>query len=580
MVGVWGMPPQQVRLKSCMSFERGDPVAKGCSSLVETPNAMGVPGLIAKVAAKLMRDPSSYRPLYDLCLCAEHTRLAQAYQCLKRAYRIQRPPLTLKIREVVTDGFIWHKPRKAVTARKVEALLTGITFADLPRLEEYTQQALSGDPTEPGQKKLRTPTLHPITTIHPSEETVFRVEAPQARQHLRGTFSAQKCARNWQLALGSSAWLELSRQEDALAHVLRGGSLLVQGIAGTGKTHTIRQTLLPALEKQGKRIVTIAKTHVAAAVAGGATVDHFAWRFVREGGTGADVIWVDEVSMLDLELLCELSHASFRDPPPQWVLSGDFNQYLPFFDTFKGAPVQKSFEGSSLLHLLSGGVRLTLTECRRSEADLFEYYASLIPGGSRFQVAMPLLVAEARQRYSASKATGFIPGSQLAPVNFVLSHRLREELNAQCNAADALGRDGVVQFRMTDFYAPEELAKLAKGENHPQDALFWPGMVVVARTNSQKLKNALSYEIMAINKQLVTLRLKLDEGASHPEVELKADKFFKAVRLGYALTYASIQGVTIHTLVALHDTSHTHFDRRKLFVGASRAVASDKLIIN
>ena len=52
-----------------------------------------------------------------------------------------------------------------------------------------------------------------------------------------------------------------------------------------------------------------------------------------------------------------------------------------------------------------------------------------------------------------------------------------------------------------------------------------------------------------------------------------------SMRLRYALTYASIQGITVKGLLALHDTSHLHFDRTKLFVGASRAVASDLLVI-
>ena len=51
------------------------------------------------------------------------------------------------------------------------------------------------------------------------------------------------------------------------------------------------------------------------------------------------------------------------------------------------------------------------------------------------------------------------------------------------------------------------------------------------------------------------------------------------MRLQYALTYASIQGTTVETLVALHDTNHPAFDRRNLFVGSSRAVANDKLIV-
>ena len=51
------------------------------------------------------------------------------------------------------------------------------------------------------------------------------------------------------------------------------------------------------------------------------------------------------------------------------------------------------------------------------------------------------------------------------------------------------------------------------------------------------------------------------------------------MRLQYALTFASIQGTTVKTLVALHDTNQPHFDKRNLFVGSSRAVANDKLIV-
>ena len=51
------------------------------------------------------------------------------------------------------------------------------------------------------------------------------------------------------------------------------------------------------------------------------------------------------------------------------------------------------------------------------------------------------------------------------------------------------------------------------------------------------------------------------------------------MRLQCELTFASIQGATVETLVALHDTNHPHFDRRNLFVGSSRALANDKLIV-
>jgi hypothetical protein len=82
-------------------------------------------------------------------------------------------------------------------------------------------------------------------------------------------------------------------------------------------------------------------------VAGGDTADHFVWRNVREGATGAHTIWVDEVFMLDIALLQDLNHASFREPPIQWILSGDFNQYEPFFNSFLGQPVHASFSDSA-----------------------------------------------------------------------------------------------------------------------------------------------------------------------------------------------------------------------------------------
>ena len=77
--------------------------------------------------------------------------------------------------------------------------------------------------------------------------------------------------------------------------------------------------------------------------------------------------------MLDIGLLCELNHLSFREPPVQWILSGDFNQYLPFFNCFHGKAFHKEFESSALLHILAGGVRTTLVDCKRSDAALFGF---------------------------------------------------------------------------------------------------------------------------------------------------------------------------------------------------------------
>lgn len=579
MVGTFGMKPGGVQIKSWMSYVDEGVLHQGKERLF-TQTAFGVPGLRQQVTVAETRDPSTYRPIYDLCLCTEHVRLAQCHQAIQAVAKIQRlPPQFIA---VTVDGIIWAKPRKSVSADAMKDILVGMTFEQLPNLEAYLRDQLNRP--EPQQKRLRPAELYPLTCTRATAEPVVRVEHPMAKQHLRGAYDPKKCSRDWRFEPPNDDWNDLTIEE-AITQVTAGRSIFVRGIAGTGKSHLIRETLIPALRAQGKRVIALAKTHAAAAVADGDTADHFAWKHVREGGTGVDVIWVDEVSMLDIELLCDLSHVSFRDPAPQWILSGDFNQYEPFFNAFRGKPFTKQFEHSALLRLLAGRNRLTLTDCRRGDRPLFEFYASLIAGGSRYDRPLADVVAEARQLYHPTKAKGFIPGTALAPTNLVLSHRLRVELNTRCNQADAQGRDGVERFDLLDYYSEEEVARHGSGTNQPQDALFWPGMLVEARCNGRKLKNALPYEIVAFEGDSVRLKLAVattdadDESTTATEVTLSRRKFFTSMRLRYARTYASIQGLTISGLMALHDTGHAHFDLCKLFVGTSRAVASDLLVV-
>jgi hypothetical protein len=415
-------------------------------------------------------------------------------------------------------------------------------------------------------------------------------------------------------------WNDVSAEE-ALDLVLQGGSIFVRGIAGTGKSHLIRETLIPALEKQGKTVAIIAKTHNAAMVAGGDTADHWAWKHVREGGTRIDVVWCDEVSMLNAQLLRDLNHASFRDPPIQFVLSGDFNQYEPFYNNYLGTPIYKSFEDCELLHALTGN-RVTLTECKRSDQLLFDWYSSIAKGGSRHKQPLSKTVAEARLTFCESKAKGFIPGTKLAPTNLVLSHRLREKINKQCNEADAPAH--AERFTLAEFGIISE-AQTGQSEskgatNQPQDALFWPGLRVVAHCQGRKLRNGRSYEIVELKEKTVkirpctisqstqsaavvaqpcdsspsgasaneprakflrSLRLAAEEVAlAHSQIiELPRAKFFRSMRLPYAVTFASAQGLTISGLLGLHDTSHSHFGWRNLFVGLSRATGNDRVIV-
>ena len=594
MVGVWGMR-DRVNITSLFSY--GDPGEELLGKNWQHFNAYGVEGLMEYRRVTQVETSATFRPLYDLCLCTEHVRLAQGYQALRAAFEPRFPP---KLVNVTVDGLIWEKPRKATTTDKIERLVVGITFERLPALEEHIREVLVQP--EPKQKRLKMTALHPIRGVFPSTERVFRVVTPKEAQHLRGKYTIQKCLKSDEDPAPEYAWDDLTR-EQATVRILEGESCFVQGIAGTGKSHFIREELLPELRAQGLSVAIVAKTHVAAKVAGGGTIDHFAYRHIREGGTSVDVVWVDEVSLLDIDLLTELNHLCFRPAPVQWLLSGDFHQYLPFFNSFRGQPVTKSFEHSELLHHMAGGNRVTLTQCMRSEQLLFDYYASLIQGGSRFETPLEQTVQECRATFHQGNAHGFIAGTHLAPLNFIISHKRRINLNKLCNDADRVGKSGVAHFTMAEFCGDRASESDEKREatNGPQDAYFWPGMKVVACKTTKALRNGEEYRIASIGDSHVTLvswalltpqaaEQGVEGGSDDGEsvesenqaapIELTRAVFFRSMRLPYGICYASIQGITVEGLCALHDTSHHHFNRRMLFVALSRARSHESVIVN
>jgi hypothetical protein len=155
MVGVFGMSPGGTRIKSWMSFKderiehRGFKVLKGCNEIY------GCKDLFEQRTTQLLMDPSSYRPLFDLCLCTEHVRLAQCYYALQTVFK--KKQLTPAFLFVNTDGICFEKPRKNKTPEEIKEILQGMTFKQLPRLGDYLRDCLKQP--EPQQKKLRTAQL-------------------------------------------------------------------------------------------------------------------------------------------------------------------------------------------------------------------------------------------------------------------------------------------------------------------------------------------------------------------------------------------------------------------------------------
>ena len=98
-----------------------------------------------------------------------------------------------------------------------------------------------------------------------------------------------------------------------------------------------------------------------------------------------------------------------------------------------------------------------LTECKRSETELFNFYTSLVPTGSRYHLQLSAVLAECREKFKLPT---------MARHNLCISHRKRVSINARCNGY--FKQPGAILI---------EAPKKHKGQLcAPQDMWVWPGI--------------------------------------------------------------------------------------------------------
>ncbi len=342
------------------------------------------------------------------------------------------------------------------------------------------------------------------------------------------------------------SWEDL---DEAAAHeaALAGESLLVTGQPGTGKSHWVAR-LCAELEKSGKRVSIIAKTHASVAnmqahlLSAGSTLrsqtaDHFVHSCVKRGVCNADVLVVEECTMLNTHLWDEV--AKFALLCPQILAVGDFRQFGPCADMYCGSPVTTSLEHSDLLRGLCGK-RLVLTHNHRSDAALFEFYSDITE--ENFQEKL----AQARQQF---------PVQGPARYSLCISHATRMAVNRKANLNQKLMQDSAIFLK----------APASKEDNRPQSFWAWPGQELIGAGG--RVRKGLFYTVISCDDKHVTV-----EGNGE-RLSLSTEMAAKYLRLPHALTYASCQGLSLPG-VRLMDTDNPHFTWRHLYVGASRCTSS------
>ena len=194
---------------------------------------------------------------------------------------------------------------------------------------------------------------------------------------------------------------------------------------------------------------------------------------------------------------------------------------------------------------MAGGNLLVLTECKRSDSGLFDFYTRLIPGGDLFGCPVAEAVRQARERFTYEG---------ICDLNLTLSHRERIEINKRVNLhkkpADAV------------FLPCPRVKRLSL--NGPQSIWIWPGLELLGCVPLERhgIRNGVAYTVETVNETTVKL-----EGG----IELSREDTVQMLRLSHAVTYSSVQGRETDGSLCLHCTGNAHMTLQHLYVALSRA---------
>ena len=354
------------------------------------------------------------------------------------------------------------------------------------------------------------------------------------------------------------SWTVVKDPPNLAELVEQNGGALLTGAAGTGKTFKTRQVV--AALKHKFHVRQVAYTHQAAKILGDAmTLLHFMREFPK-GIPDPENSWIvlDEAPLCALDLYTYLI-ASHKFLGVRFLICGDWGQCQPIDDPW-GHNYEKS-QTCSFMHALCGGLRVELTECRRSDRGHFEQYVIFrdISSWADLEGGQEGAMARLQQRYPWR--------GELPDVCVVLSHKDRNrvamKLNCLCRRkVEAAGLETTLLVTDPDLLVP-------KGPH--EEMWLWPGALLTAKVRDAKgkLRNACGYQVVSVGDTVVV------EAEGGGRLALSRRECCRDMRLACARTAAGIQGATLSGRLLLLDALSVFMDHRKVYVAASRVTKGE-----
>ena len=351
------------------------------------------------------------------------------------------------------------------------------------------------------------------------------------------------------------------KQREAVEKSLESGMTVITGGPGTGKT-TVVQTIIRLAEQEGLRILLCAPTGRAAKRLAETTqrkAKTIHRLLIPDGRQGriqvfeynetkllpADLVIVDEVSMLDMEMMYHLLSA--LKPQCRCILVGDADQ-LP------------SVGAGAVLHdiIASGQVPVVRLDTifRQQEGGRIVTNAHLINSGR-----LPVVNEDPEFRFveiedeaqGAEKISALYNSELLETGDKFAVQVLSPMYKNSC------GVDNLNQLIQGRFNPPAE----GKGELKGKNVIFRVGDKVMQKHNDYEkgVFNGDIGEIFAIQKDMVYVR--------YPEQDVKYEgQEVDEITLAYAITVHKSQGSEYHTVIMALVNSHAIMLQRNLFYTA------------
>jgi ATP-dependent exoDNAse (exonuclease V) alpha subunit len=333
-------------------------------------------------------------------------------------------------------------------------------------------------------------------------------------------------------------------------HVLGGGTSLIEGPPGFGKSFILKE-LHKALTEAGHTVAVIAPTHVAVRnlkIPGAGTIHCFCHRHVLNGSFKGYVL-IDEISQVSVQLAVCLESLSLSGC--KIICFGDSLQQQAILPTWRGKPVPSdALMHSKLLKMWCGETRFEVARYRRGADEAFcTWFINMRHSQS---------IDEARK-----EALARFPVTERKPEwHLCLSHRLRKIINQKRQAEAVKALDpGELVVRLV----PDESCQTDANEAQEFDVFVGTKLIGCKSAHKGIVNNAL-LRVESLSETTASL---VDE-ETHETIEVTHSALLKNTRLRWAITIAACQGRTLHGVVRLHDIGSQNFTTTNLYVAASR----------